>query len=36
MIAIITDSTGDNSEKLIEQFSIIMNSQMVIWGEQQR
>jgi DegV family protein with EDD domain len=35
MIGIITDSTCDVPENLLEQFGIIVIPQIVIWGEQQ-
>jgi len=35
MIGIITDSTCDIPEELIEQYGIIVIPQMVIWGEEQ-
>jgi DegV family protein with EDD domain len=35
MIGIITDSTCDIPENLLEQYGIIVIPQMVIWGEQQ-
>jgi DegV family protein with EDD domain len=35
MIGVITDSTCDIPENLLEQYGIIVIPQMVIWGEQQ-
>ena len=35
MIGIVTDSTCDIPENLLEQFGIIVVSQVLIWGEEQ-